>query len=354
MFKAYLVSYFFLGLVLLAQAHENDKKIGFYELKRGNMKLNLTNYGATIISVIVPDKHGNLADITLGYDSMDSYKNDTCYFGGLIGRVANRIGKAQFTLHGKTYKLPANDNGNTLHGGTSGFSDVVWTVKSHKEDNHITFTYDSFDNEQGFPGKLEVSVTYMLMGTNKLGVKMIATPVDKPTPVNLAQHTYWNLRGHNSGDILSHMVQIFASQITPVDDKLIPTGELKSVKGTPYDFLEPKEVGSQINELPGLYDINYVLDKGSPEHFRKVAIVKDNVSGRKLELWSNQPGVQYYTSGMLKDTIGKGGAIYHKYGGIALETQGFPDSVNHQNFPSQIVHPGETYKHYMVYRFTAS
>ena len=194
----------------------------------------------------------------------------------------------------------------------------------------------------------------MFIGSNKLGVKMIAKPVNKPTPVNLAQHTYWNLRGHNSGDILSHTVQIFGSHITPVDDKLIPTGEIKSVKGTPYDFLEPKEVGSQIHDLPGLYDMNYVVNKGSPNHFRRVAIVKDNVSGRKLELWSNQPGVQFYTSGMLKDTIGKGGAIYHQYGGIAMETQGFPDSVNHPNFPSQIVRPGDTYKHYMVYRFTAS
>ncbi|KAK7304598.1 hypothetical protein VNO77_42481 [Canavalia gladiata] len=355
MFKLYLVSFFVQGLLLLAQAHENEKKIEFYQLKKGNMELNLTNYGATIISVIVPDKHGNLADITLGYDSIEEYKNDTVYFGALVGRVANRIGKAQFTLDGKTYKLPANDHGNTLHGGTTGFGDVVWTVKSHKQDSHITFTYHSFDNEQGFPGKLEVSVTYKLIETNKLSVKMIGKPVDKATPVNLAQHTYWNLRGHNSGDILSHTVQIFGSKITPVDEKLIPTGELKSVKDTPYDFLKPKEVGSQINELPGLYDINYVVDdEGSSKQLKKVAIVRDNVSGRQLELWSNQPGLQYYTSGMLKDTKGKGGATYHKYGGIALETQGFPDSVNHPHFPSQIVHPGETYKHRMLYTFTAN
>ncbi|XP_004508757.1 uncharacterized protein [Cicer arietinum] len=342
-----------LGLLVLTHAHQHEK-IGFYELKRGNMRLNLTNYGATVISVIVPDKHGNLADVVLGYDSINSYENDTCYFGALIGRVANRIGGAQFTLDGKTYKLPVNDHGNTLHGGTKGFSDVIWTVKSHREDNHITFTYDSFDNEQGFPGKLEVSVTYMLFGRNLLGVKMIAKPIDKATPVNLAQHTYWNLRGHNSGDILSHIVQIFGSNITPVDNNLIPTGKVQSVQNTPYDFLKPKKVGSQINELPGLYDINYVLDKNSQNHLSKVAMVRDPVSGRKMELWSNQLGVQYYTSGMLGDTKGKGGVIYHKHAGIALETQGYPDSVNHPNFPSQIVHPGETYKHYMVYRFTAS
>lgn len=183
---------------------------------------------------------------------------------------------------------------------------------------------------------------------------MIAKPVDKATPVNLAQHTYWNLRGHNSGDILSHSVQIFGSQITPVDKDLIPTGKLQSVKGTPYDFLKPKQVGSQIHELPGLYDMNYVLDKSGQQHFSKVAVVRDPVSGRKMELWSNQLGLQYYTSGMLNDTKGKDGAIYHKYAGIALETQGFPDSVNYPYFPSQIVHPGQIYKHYMVYRFTAT
>ncbi|XP_027333562.1 aldose 1-epimerase-like [Abrus precatorius] len=353
MSKVLLLLCFLAELLLLAQAHEHHK-IGFYELKRGNFMLNFTNYGATIISVITPDKHGNLADIVLGYDSIHSYENDTCYFGALIGRVANRIGGAKFTLDGKTYKLSANDHGNTLHGGIRGFSDVVWSVKSHKEDSHITFTYNSFENEEGFPGKLKVSVTYMFIGTNKLGVKMIAKPVDKATPVNLAQHSYWNLRGHNSGDILSHIVQIFGSHITPVDKELIPTGQIQPVKGTPYDFLEPKEVGSQIHELPGLYDMNYVLDKRSKEHLSKVVVVRDPVSGRNLELWSNQVGLQFYTSVMLKDIKGKDGAIYHKHAGIVMETQGFPDSVNHPNFPSQVVNPGEIYKHYMLYRFTAS
>ncbi|KAG4930009.1 hypothetical protein JHK82_047079 [Glycine max] len=336
----------------MSKAHKHHKKIGFYELKRGDLRLNLTNYGATIISVITPDKHGKLADIVLGYDSIDSYKNDTVYFGALIGRVANRIRGAKFTLDGKTYKLPANDHGNTLHGGARGFGDVVWSVESHKKHRHVTFTYDSFENEQGFPGKLKVSVTYMLIGRHKLAVKMIAKPVDKATPVNLAQHTYWNLRGHNSGDILSHTVQIFGSHITPVDRLLIPTGEIISVKGTPYDFLEPKKVGSQIQE--GLYDMNYVLDKSFKKHLSKVVVVTDPVSGRKLELWSNQLGLQFYTSGQLNATKGKDGAVYRKHAGIALETQGFPDSVNYPYFPSQIVRPGEIYKHTMLYRFTTS
>lgn len=206
----------------------------------------------------------------------------------------------------------------------------------------------------GFPGKLKVSVTYMFFQTNKLLVKMEAEPIDHPTPVNLAQHSYWNLRGHNKGDILSHTIQLFASKITPVDANLIPTGELKAVQETPYDFLEAKEIGSQIHGLPDGYDINYVVDKkDSSKHFNRVAIVKDPESGRKMELWSNQPGVQFYTSNMLKDVVGKNGAIYHKYAALCLETQGFPDSVNHPNFPSQIVNPGQIYKHFMVYRFTA-
>ncbi|KAK7330378.1 hypothetical protein VNO77_24572 [Canavalia gladiata] len=356
MSKVVLLFCFLPGFFLLSQAHKHkhSNNIAFYELERGNFKLNFTNYGASILSVVTPDRYGNLADIVLGYDSIKSYENDTIYFGALIGRVANRIGGAKFTLDGKAYKLPANDHGNTLHGGSRGFSDVVWSVKSYKKDSHIKFNYNSFENEEGFPGKLKVSVTYKFFGTNKLAVQMIAKPIDIATPVNLAQHSYWNLRGHNSGDILSHIVQIHGSHITPVDKDLIPTGQIQPVKGTPYDFLEPRVVGSQIHELPGLYDMNYVIDKQSKKHFNKVAVVRDTVSGRKLELWSNQVGLQYYTSGMLTDIKGKDGAIYHKYAGIVLETQGFPDAVNHPTFPSQIVNPGETYKHYMVYRFTAS
>ncbi|XP_028763412.1 aldose 1-epimerase-like [Neltuma alba] len=336
MSKASLLCCVFLGLVLSSLAHAEQPKIGTYFLERGNFQVKLTNFGATIMSFIVPDKDGNLADIVLGYDSVKDYNNDTTYFGALVGRVANRIGGAKFSLDGKTYHLPANDGNNTLHGGPKGYSQVVWNVASHREDSHITFTHFSPDGDEGFPGKLEVSVTYAFFQTNKFIVMMQAKPIDKATPVNLAQHTYWNLRGHNSGDILSHTIQLFGSKITPVNDQLIPTGHFKEVKGTPYDFLEPKEIGSQIHDLPEGYDINY-----------------DSVSGRKMELWSNKPGVQFYSSNMLKNEKGKDGAIYRKYAAIALETQGFPDSVNLPNFPSQIVKPGEIYKHFMVYRFTA-
>ncbi|CAH9095833.1 unnamed protein product [Cuscuta epithymum] len=212
------------------------------------------------------------------------------------------------------------------------------------------------DGEQGFPGDVNVSVRYMLLGKNKLGIRMKAKAVNKATPVNLASHSYWNLAGHTSGDILSHTIQIFGSSITPVNDDLIPTGAIQPVKGTPYDFLQPREIGSKLNRLPRGYDINYVLDgiEGMPpRHLHRVAVVEERKSGRKMELWTNKPGVQFYTSNMLNDTAGKGGFVYRKYAGLCLETQGFPDSVNHPNFPSQVLNPGDTYDHVMVYRFTA-
>lgn len=206
----------------------------------------------------------------------------------------------------------------------------------------------------GFPGKVSVTVTYFLMEDNVLALKMDAKPLNKATPINLASHSYWNLGGHNSGDIFSHTIQILGSKITPVNDKLIPTGAITPVTGTAYDFLKPRTIGSKFRDLPNGYDINYVLDGQNGKHFNKVAVVQDDKSGRKMELWTNKPGVQFYTSNMLEDTKGKGGYLYKKYAGLCLETQGFPDSVNHPNFPSQIVNPGDNYKHVMVYRFTAS
>ncbi|KAL3528351.1 hypothetical protein ACH5RR_007673 [Cinchona calisaya] len=355
--KLSLVYFFVLiGLTLFINnviAHDYDNYINVYELRKGNLSVKITNYGATVLSVIHADKTGKLDDLVLGYPTIDGYKTDSTYFGGLIGRVANRIGGAKFTLGGVEYTLPANDHGNTLHGGKIGFSDVIWDVISYQSNRHLSLHYHSKDGEQGFPGTLDVYVTYIINGPNGFAIKMQATPVDKPTPVNLASHTYWNLAGHGSGDILSHNIQLFASKITPVNEKLIPTGKIVPVEGTPYDFLESRSIGSKFKELSDGYDINYVVDQVANRHLHKVAMVKESKSGRKMELWSNQPGVQFYTSNMLNDTQGKDGAIYHRYGGLCLETQGFPDSVNHPNFPSQIVNPGEKYLHIMVYRITA-
>lgn len=340
-------------LVAGAVGARDHPGIGVYELRSGYFTAQFTNYGATMLSLVLPDKNGKLDDVVLGFDSLKGYKNDTTYFGAVVGRVANRIAGAQFTLNGTAYKLVANDGNNTLHGGSKGFADVVWRVHSYDTESHVTFTYDSFNGEQGFPGDLSVYVTYMLIGTDKLGVKLEAKALDKSTPVNLALHTYWNLAGQNSGNILSHEIQLFASKITPVDSALIPTGEIRDIRRSPYDFLEPHTIGSQINEVPGGYDINYVLDDTGSKHLKKVAIVQDNHSGRKLELWSNQPGVQFYTSNMIDHVVGKGGFVYTKYAGLCLETQGFPDAVNHPNFPSQIVNPGQHYENVMVFRFSA-
>ncbi|KAJ6671968.1 ALDOSE 1-EPIMERASE [Salix viminalis] len=344
MANIFLFSCFVYLILLFANDVEavNDD-IGFYELKKGDFSVKLTNYGATVISVILPDKNGKLDDIVLGFDSIDDYKNDTTYFGAIVGRVANRIGRAQFTLDGTDYKLVV----------PKGFSDVIWGVGSH-DDHHVTFIYNSVDGEEGFPGDVAVSVTYMLVETNKLAVKMRAMPLNKRTPVNLALHAYWNLGGHNSGDIFSHTIQLLASKITPVDEELIPTGEIVDVKDTPYDFHKPREIGSMFTQLPDGYDINYELDDRNPGHLKKVAVVQESVSGRKLELWTNQPGVQFYTSNMLNNVKGKDGFVYAQYAGICLETQGFPDAVNHPHFPSQIVNPGDIYENIMIYRFTTA
>ncbi|XP_009593213.1 uncharacterized protein [Nicotiana tomentosiformis] len=330
------------------------RKIGIYEIKKGDFSVKITNYGARIISVLVPDKNGKIGDVVLGYDTIKEYKNDTSYFGAIVGRVANRIGGAQFTLNGTLYKLIANNGNNTLHGGPKGFSHVVWKVSKHERHGshpHITLTYHSGDGEEGFPGDLRVSVTYALKDPYKLSVVMKAKALNKATPVNLAQHSYWNIGGHNSGDILSNVIQIFASHITPVDEHLIPTGEIIPVKNTPYDFLKPRKVGSQmINKHQNGYDINYVLD--SSEKMKPVAIVYDKKSGRVMVVQASAPGVQFYTANFVINKKGKDGYVYQPHSALCLETQGFPDAVNHPNFPSTIVTPGKTYVHKMLYMFS--
>ncbi|CAL9040272.1 unnamed protein product [Musa banksii] len=343
------VLFFFLSLLLLATAGVSAgaprNRVGIYELRRGEFSVKVTNWGATITSVVLPDSKGKLADIALGYDGIRPYTNDTTNFGALVGRVANRIANARFTLNGTTYHLLPNDGNNTLHGGPRGFGRVIWTVKDKVDGEYpyITLYYRSFDGEQGFPGDLDVYVTYKIDDDFVLSVIMHAVPLTKPTPINLAQHTYWNLGGHESGSILEDRIKIFASHITPVNDQLIPTGEIRSVSGTPFDFRDPAKIGSKIGRVPGGYDINYVLSSPADvQGVRKVAVVEDGRgSGRVLELWANQPGVQFYTGNFLKHERGKNGHYYKIHDGLCLETQGFPDSVNHPNFPSQIYSPGQ-------------
>ncbi|XP_019225028.1 PREDICTED: aldose 1-epimerase-like isoform X2 [Nicotiana attenuata] len=336
-------------LHLCAAASVRGHNIGIYEIKKGDFSVKVTNFGARIISVLLPDKYGKIGDVVLGYDTIEEYKNDTSSFGAIVGRVANRIGGAQFTLNGTLYKLIANDGNNTIHGGSKGFSHVIWKVSKYEKDGsnpHITLIYHSADGEQG---DLLVSVTYALKDPYKLSVVMKAKALNKATPVNLAQHTYWNIGGHTSGDILSNVIQIFASQITLVDQHLIPTGALSTVKNTAYDFLEPRKVGSQINKLQNGYDINYALD--SSAKMKHVAIVYDKKSGRVMDLQASARGVQFYTANSLIKK-GKGGYVYQPHAALCLETQGFPDAVNHPNFPSTIVTPGKNYVHKMLYTFS--
>ncbi|KAF4390745.1 hypothetical protein G4B88_015635, partial [Cannabis sativa] len=310
----------------LSKSYETKPtKVSTYVLKKGDISIKLTNWGATIVSLFVPDRYGKLADVVLGYDTINEYKNDTSYIGAVVGRVANRIGGAKFTLNGKTYKIVANEGKNVLHGGKIGFSDVVWNVKKYHNEGH-----------------------------NKLSVKMEAKALNKPTPVNLAQHAYWNLGGHNSGNILSNYIKIFGSKITLVDSQLIPTGKFAEVKGTPYDFLKPRQVGSRIKKLAkeNGYDINYVLDGTPYGALKRVAVVYDKKSGRSMKLSTNAPGVQFYTSNFLKDVKGKGGFVYQPRAALCLETQGFPDAVNHPNFPSTIVTPEKPYNHIMLFEFS--
>ncbi|KAE8661321.1 PYRUVATE DEHYDROGENASE E1 BETA family protein [Hibiscus syriacus] len=351
-----LFSLFIIVASAIINGSEAKEKVGIYELKKGDLSVKFTNWGATIVSVIFPDKYGKLGDIVLGYDSVKEYMNDTSYIGSIVGRVANRIAGAQFTLNGVHYKLVPNEGKNMLHGGPVGFSDVVWKVKKYKKDGYapsIVFANHSFDGEEGFPGALEVTVAYTLHPGNRLSVKMKAKALNKATPVNLVQHTYWNLGNHNSGDILSEQLQLFASHYTPVDSQLIPTGEIATVKGTPYDFLKPHTVGSRIDKLTKGYDINYVID-GAPGKLKKTAIVKDDKTGRVMELFTNQPGVQFYSAKFLKDVKGKGGYVYQPFGAFCLDTRAFPDSVNNPNFPSTIIYPGKDYKHVMEFKFSIS
>lgn len=345
-----LLCFFIVALGFVSTISGSGHKLKIYEVKKHDFRLKVTNFGARIISVVLPDKNGKLGDVVLGYDSLTTYMNDSSNFGAIVGRVANRIGGAQFTLNGKRYKLDANDNNNTLHGGSKGFSQRIWKIKKYEKDL-ITLSYHSADGEEGFPGGVDVSVTYALLHPYKLKVIMTAKALNKATPVNLAQHAYWNLGNHNSGDILSDRIQIFASRITPVDKQLIPTGELSSVKGTPYDFLEPHVIGTKIHGLPNGYDINYALD-GGDEKMKLAAIVKSNKSGREMKLYTDAPGVQFYTANSLSNVKGKDGYVYQPQAALCLETQGFPDSVNHPNFPSQIVNPGETYAHHMLFSFS--
>jgi aldose 1-epimerase len=338
---------------------DDGTTIDLYTLKnRNGVEVEIINYGGIVVSIKVPDRSGRMADIVLGYDDLPGYLADQSYFGALVGRYANRIGQAKFTLNGTEYQLAHNDGPNHLHGGVKGFNRVVWQARelSFRNGSGLELTYVSKDNEEGYPGNLKVTVTYILSYfTNDLRIEYSAT-TDKETVVNLTHHSYFNLAGAGSGDVLGHEVKINANRFTPVDATLIPTGELKAVKGTPLDFTRATSIGSRINQddnqlvLGRGYDHNFVLNKKGQE-LSLAATVFEPTSGRVLEMWTTEPGMQLYTGNFLDNVHGKEGKVYVRRGAFCLEAQHYPDSPNKPAFPSTVLKPGQRYTQTTVYKF---
>ena len=320
----------------------------------------IMTYGAVLVSLKVPDTAGKLDDIVQGFDSLDGYIQNPPppYFGAVVGRYGNRIAKGRFTLDGKEYKLAVNNGPNALHGGLRGFDKVVWTAKS-PDTQSVELTYVSKDGEEGYPGNLTSTVTYSLNDNNELKLEYRAT-TDKDTVLNLTNHSYFNLAGQGSGDVLGHQIMINADRYTPVDAGLIPTGELPKVEGTPFDFRQPHAIGERINaadqqiKLGGGYDHNFVLNR-SGASLELAARVTEPTSGRVMEVLTTQPGMPFYTGNFLDGSFkGKGGKVYQRRYALCLETQHFPDSPNHPAFPTSELKPGEEYHYITVFRFPAN
>jgi aldose 1-epimerase len=338
-------------------ASPDGARVSIFTLTNKNgLEARITNYGGIVVSLKTPDRKGAMGDVVLGFDNLAGYTGHrTIFFGALIGRYGNRIGHAQFKLDGVQYKVPANDGVNSLHGGSHGFDTKVWTPQILPDG--LKLTYVSKNGEEGYPGNLTVVVEYRLTDANELKIDYSAT-TDKATVLNLTNHSYFNLKG--SGDILGHQMTLNADRFTPVDSGLIPTGELKAVANTPFDFRKSTAIGARINnadeqlKLGKGYDHNWVLNKQG-EELSLAARVEEPVSGRVLEVLTTQPGIQFYTGNFLDGTAkGKGGAMYAHRSGFCLETQHFPDSPNQPKFPSTVLKPGEQFKSTTVYRFLTS
>ena len=338
---------------------EAGQPIELYTLKNASgMEAGIINLGGIVVSLKVPGRGGQIADVVLGFDKLADYEKPNPYFGAIVGRYGNRIAKGRFTLNGVEYKLAVNDGENSLHGGIHGFNHAVWQAREVPgADPAVELTYVSKDLEEGYPGNLTVKVTYTLTAANELRIDYSAT-TDKDTVANVTNHSYFNLAGQGQGDILGDVLTIYASKFTPVDAGLIPTGELKSVAGTPFDFRQPTVIGARIdNDDEQLkrgkgYDHNWVVD-GAPGTLRPAARVSDPGSGRVLEVLTTEPGVQFYTGNFLDGTsTGKSGKVYQRRYGFCLETQHFPDSPNHPDFPTTVVKAGAEYKSTTVFRFS--
>jgi len=331
---------------------------GFTLTNAHGVELQVITYGAIIVSLRVPDRTGQLDDVVLGYDSLAGYRRDTPYFGAIVGRYGNRIAKGRFTLDGKTYRLATNDGPNHLHGGVKGLDKVVWQAEPFRNDSGVgvVFTHTSPDGDEGYPGTLAARVTYTLTDRDELIVDYHAT-TDKATPVNLTQHSYFNLAGDGRRDILGHELWVNADSFTPVDSTLIPTGEIASVEGTPFDFRTPAAIGARISadhaqlRVGGGYDHNFVLRQEDAAIGRAARVIEPT-TGRTLDIYTTEPGLQFYSGNFLDGSItGKGGQVYRRRYGFCLETQHFPDSPNKPQFPSTILRPGQEYRSRTVFVF---
>ena len=324
---------------------------------KNGMAIEVTNYGATLVSAVVPDKTGRAADVILGYADVTDYAKNGGFLGATIGRSGNRIGKAEFELNGVTYRLDQNENGNNLHSGAAGYDTLIWEMQVNEEGGSVTFTHHSPDGEQGYPGNFDVSVTYTLTDENEIKIHYEGIS-DKDTIANLTNHSYFNLEGHDFGSILDHELMIDADAFTVVDHESIPTGEVRPVEGTVFDFRTPKAIGKEIEaeeeqlKFTGGYDHNFVLNTDGT--MKKVAEVKAPVSGRKMEVYTDCLDVQFYAGNFIEEAwIGKDGNPYQKRSGFCLETQFAPDAVHHDNFPSPVLKAGEKYDTTTINKFIA-
>ena len=328
------------------------EKVHEFTLQNGNgITVKLINYGATLTSLVTPDRDGKLADIVLGYDDIRGYESDPIFSGCVVGRFANRISNASFELEGKQYPLAANfEGGHHLHGGEVGFNARVWDAQIVKQKSAVgvAFTLVSQDGEEGYPGRLVVRMKYLLNDNDDLVMDYYAT-TDKTTHINLTQHSYYNLAGHDSGDVHKHFVRLYCDHYLPVDEHGVPTGEVKSVEGTPFDFRKGARIDRQVAE--GRYDHNYVLSMERPEKPILLARVSEGSTGRGMAVRTDQPGVQFYTSIHMKETPGRNGAVYNTNQALCLETQHFPDTPNKPNFPTTVLKPGEEFRSKTIHHF---
>ncbi len=334
----------------------DGSEVEIYTLTNNHgLRARIMTYGATLVSLEVPDRKGRLDDIVLGHDSLEGYldpgKNP--YFGSIVGRCANRISKGRFVLDGVEYQLATNVGRNHLHGGNKGFDKVLWQAEPVKEEGAVgvKFTYLSPDGEEGYPGNLRVTVIYWLTEADELKIAYEAE-TDKATPVNLTHHSYFNLAGQGEGDVLGHQLMLNADHFTPTNEELIPTGEIRPVKGTPWDFTSPKAIGAEMAQVEGGYDQNFVL-RGEAETLKLAAQVYEPRTGRVMEIFTTEPGIQFYGGNFLDGSIiGKSGKTYFKHYGFCLETQHFPDSPNNSHFPSVILRPGQKYTSLTIHKFS--